>query len=158
MCTGSLFEVKIRERRDVDLPECVRALREVHDRDRYPDRWPTDPTAWLEPDRAAWVAEVDGTIAGHIVLMDREDGFWVSRLFTRPFARGTRVGEELLDRVRAHAGSRPLMLDVIEQSTSAIALYERTGWTLSSTRKAGWVMEDGTVPIERIYVADSEMN
>ncbi len=138
------------------MPECVRALREVHDRDRYPDRWPADPIVWLEPDRAAWVAEVDGAIAGHIVLMDREDGFWVSRLFTRPSARGMRVGEGLLDHVRAHAGSRPLMLDVIEQSTFAIALYERTGWTLSSTREAGWVMEDGTVPIERIYVADQK--
>lgn len=129
-------------------------LREVHERDGYPDRWPADPAAWLEPSEAAWVAEADGTLVGHLVLVDREDGFWVSRLFTRPTARGLGVGEALLKQARAHAGNRPLKLDVIEHSTAAIALYERTGWTLTGTRKAGWIMADGSEPIERMYVAD----
>ncbi|MDJ0394743.1 GNAT family N-acetyltransferase [Rhodococcus sp. G-MC3] len=146
--------MRIRRRLEADLPECVRALREVHDCDGYPDRWPADPVVWLEPTEAAWVAEVDGALVGHVVLVDREDGFWVSRLFVPPSARGMRVGEALLDRARTHAGGRALMLDVIEHSSSAISLYERTGWTLLGTRGADWTMADGTIPIERIYSAE----
>lgn len=45
------------------------------------------------------------------------------------------------------------MLDVIEHSGAAIALYERTGWSLVDRRPAGWIMSDGTRPMERIYAA-----
>ncbi|WP_269454875.1 MULTISPECIES: hypothetical protein [unclassified Rhodococcus (in: high G+C Gram-positive bacteria)] len=42
------------------------------------------------------------------------------------------------------------MLDVIERSSNAIELYERTGWTLVDTRPAEWTMSDGRRPVERV--------
>ncbi|CCQ15891.1 putative uncharacterized protein [Rhodococcus sp. AW25M09] len=50
------------------------------------------------------------------------------------------------------------MLDVIEYSTKAIELYERTGWTLVDRRPAEWTMSDGRRPVERIYCADPRSN
>jgi GNAT superfamily N-acetyltransferase len=148
--------VQVRPREDSDLPECVRALREVHESDGYPDRWPDDPEAWLAPSGtdAAWVAVAADSIVGHALLLRRDDALWVSRLFVRPSGRGLTVGASLLSKLRDHADGQTLMLDVIEQSGSAIALYERTGWSLVDRRPAEWVMSDGTIPMERIYAAD----
>ena len=95
--------------------------------DGYPHRSPDDPVGWLSPADldSAWIAERAGRVVGHLALVGREDALWVSRLFVRPDARRSHVGERLLDKARERG---VLMLDVIEQSTSAIALYERTGW------------------------------
>lgn len=98
-----------------------------------------------------WVAENDGGIVGHVCLVDRDGALWVSRLLVRPGARGLRIGAALLAIARTRG---TLMLDVIEQSEHAIKLYERTGWTLLTTRPADWTMADGTRPIERIYTTN----
>jgi hypothetical protein len=37
----------IRPRRSEDLEPCLRLLHAVHQRDRYPFRWPEDPPRWL---------------------------------------------------------------------------------------------------------------
>ncbi|RRQ27818.1 GNAT family N-acetyltransferase [Rhodococcus sp. Eu-32] len=147
--------MQVRPRENSDLPECVRALREVHESDGYPDRWPDDPATWLTPAEtdAAWVAEKANSIVGHALLVRRDAALWVSRLFVRPSGRGSAVGTSLLSRMRDYADGRTLMLDVIERSGAAIALYERTGWSLVDRRPAGWIMADGTRPMERIYVA-----
>lgn len=131
-----------------DLPGCVQVLREVHEADRYPDRWPEDPQAWLLPDADSWIAVTDGSILGHVSLVDRDDALWVSRLLVRPGTRGQQIGELLLEAARTRG---TLMLDVIEHSQHAIRLYERTGWTLIDTRPANWIMADGTRPVEHIY-------
>ncbi|MGB7240227.1 MAG: GNAT family N-acetyltransferase [Rhodococcus sp. (in: high G+C Gram-positive bacteria)] len=142
--------MEIRPRRPDDLPGCVRMLAEVHESDGYPNRWPDDPAEWLAPENsvAAWVAEHDGRLVGHLVLTGRNDELWVSRLFVDPSARGSKVGEALLRQARSCG---VLMLDVVESSERAIALYERTGWTLVGRRDAEWIMSDGTRPIERTY-------
>ncbi|WP_407442595.1 GNAT family N-acetyltransferase [Rhodococcus sp. (in: high G+C Gram-positive bacteria)] len=144
--------MNIRLRRPGDLAQCVEALSEVHTADGYPHRWPDDPVEWLSPADldTAWIAEQAGRIAGHLALVGREDAVWVSRLFVRPEARGSHVGERLLGKARERG---VLRLDVIEQSTTAIALYERTGWTLLERRPADWIMSDGTRPIERLYIS-----
>lgn len=148
---GSVDQVEIRRRRLSDLPECVRVLREVHEADRYPDRWPEDPQAWLLPDADSWIAVTDGRILGHVSLVDRDDALWVSRLLVRPGTRGQQIGELLLEAARTRG---TLMLDVIEHSEHAIRLYERTGWTLIDTRPANWIMADGTRPVEHIYTSN----
>lgn len=144
--------MNIRPRRPEDLAQCVEALSEVHTVDGYPHRWPDDPVGWLSPADldSAWIAERAGRVVGHLALVGREDALWVSRLFVRPDARRSHVGEGLLDKARERG---VLMLDVIEQSTSAIALYERTGWTLLVRRPADWTLSDGTRPMERLYIS-----
>lgn len=151
MTDGSVGSVEIRPRRATDLPECVQVLLEVHQSDAYPDRWPEDPQTWLLPGVESWVAVNGGRIVGHVCLVDRDDSKWVSRLLVRPGNRGQRIGEALLRAARARG---QLMLDVIENSTHAVRLYERTGWTLIETRPAGWILADGTRPVERIYVSN----
>jgi GNAT superfamily N-acetyltransferase len=60
----------IRDRTESDLGECVRLLADVHRRDGYPMHWPADPRHWLDPPEifAAWVATLDGQVAGHVAL------------------------------------------------------------------------------------------
>ncbi|MDI9895669.1 GNAT family N-acetyltransferase [Rhodococcus sp. IEGM 1381] len=147
----------VRPRNAVYLPRCVEALSEVHESDDYPHRWPPDPAGWLTPENmaAAWVAEHENCIVGHVVIVDKSGVLWVSRLFVRPGYRGSLVGDSLLRQARIGGAS---MLDVIERSSKAIELYERTGWTLVDTRPADWIMTDGRRPVERIYRVDPHSN
>lgn len=146
--------VLVRSRSPADLRLCVEALHEVHESDDYPHRWPLDPVSWLTPENmaAAWVAEQGNRIVGHVVIVDNPGALWVSRLFVRPGHRGSLVGDALLRQARIGGAS---MLDVIERSSKAIELYERTGWSLVDRRPANWIMSDGRRPVERIYRADA---
>ncbi|MFE2376942.1 GNAT family N-acetyltransferase [Streptomyces sp. NPDC059398] len=135
---------RIRPRQDADLDACVRILADVHARDRYPLYWPADPAAWITPDGllGSWVAELDGEVAGHAVLTPGAEAGTceVNRLYVSPAARGHRMGELLmcrLTRVARESGLRPL-LDVVTTHTSAVALYERLGWTRTATVHAYW--------------------
>ncbi|WP_405777588.1 GNAT family N-acetyltransferase [Streptomyces sp. NBC_00859] len=134
----------VRLRRDSDLDACVRILAEVHAGDAYPLHWPADPAGWLTPDGllGAWVAELDGTVAGHAVLSagERQGTCEVNRLYVSPAARGHRIGELLIGRLTVAAresGLRPL-LDVVTTNTAAVALYERLGWIRTATVHAYW--------------------
>lgn len=147
------------------MQRCVDALRAVHEADAYPSVWPDDPAGWLTPPGVvgAWVAESETEnvghvtaghiIVGHVIVVEKSSEWWVSRLFVTPAARGLSVGRALLAQARTHACGRPLMLDVIEDSADALALYERTGWTLIGRRPADWLMADGTRPTSRVYTA-----
>ncbi|TDC38800.1 N-acetyltransferase [Micromonospora sp. 15K316] len=145
--------VGIRDRTRPDLPYCVAVLAEVHRLDRYPLNWPANPEDWLSPSNAlnAWVAETaQGRILGHVAV-HRADLATnpasapvaeVSRLFVAPAARGHAVGARLLTRVRQWAAEHrfSLNLEIVDHqlSTSAIALYERTGWRHTHTTVAPW--------------------
>ncbi|MFJ6748938.1 GNAT family N-acetyltransferase [Streptomyces sp. NPDC091266] len=138
----------IRRRNATDLPACVALLAEVHTHSGYPHHWPADPARWLDPEglTAAWIAEADGVIVGHAALCGSE----VSRLYVGPAARGQGTGGRLLRRVEreaAAAGLRPV-LDVKTTDTSAIALYERLGWTRTGTEQQDWGA-GGTVWVHR---------
>lgn len=150
----------IRPRTDHDLDACVHALAAVHRADGYPVDWPEHPAEWLaQPSLlAAWVAELDGRVAGHISLSlsgtgDAAPGLWsaragvgpdatavVGRLFVAPEARGLGIGRLLLDRAVGEARSRQLrpVLDVVASDTAAIALYERLGWELLAEVEQEW--------------------
>jgi GNAT superfamily N-acetyltransferase len=163
----------VRGRTDDDLGECVKILAEVHRRDRYPMWWPEDPAGFLASPKIsdAWVATLDGRIAGHVALAATRPGdaapnlfgggvmygggvTMVSRLFVSPAARGHGVGRVLLDRAASAARQRGLqpVLDVDSTSAAAIALYERLGWHLLGTSEAQWGPRRVTV---RSYAAPS---
>jgi GNAT superfamily N-acetyltransferase len=135
-------------------------LARVHDGDGYPVNWPDRPGEWLmEPSQfAAWVAELDGRVVGHIGLSCSEAGdvapvHWsrregkpiqstavVSRLFVSPTARGYGIGALLMAEAVREAQERDLhpVLDVVATDTAAAALYERLGWHLLVTVDQRW--------------------
>lgn len=148
--SGDVGPCRVRPRRVVDVNECVRVLADVHEQDGYPVGWPDCPATWLAQSGqlAAWVAELDGQIIGHIALSrssggDLAPGLWssrvggraedagvISRLFVAPSARGRRVGSLLMAHAVRDAGERGLhpVLDVVATDSAAIAVYERLGW------------------------------
>jgi hypothetical protein len=68
LCNDAQVPVHIRTRRPSDLDGFVAALAGGHAADHYPLASPADPARWLTvPARmlSAWVADDDGTIAGH---------------------------------------------------------------------------------------------
>lgn len=134
-----------------DLPRLVRALRLVHDEDRYPASFPLDPEAFLAPRGlvAAWTARWNDEVVGHVGLSLRgpsestcvrtasertgvppERFGMVTRLFVAPSGRGRGVGDALMSAVEDALRARDLVgaLDVDDAATAAIRLYERRGW------------------------------
>ncbi|MFF3742683.1 GNAT family N-acetyltransferase [Streptomyces kronopolitis] len=128
----------IRPRRDTDLDACAAVLAAVHTRSGYPHHWPDNPARWLTPDglSAAWIAEADGTLAGHAALCGPE----ISRLYVAPAARGAGLGRRLLETAAAAARARGLrpVLEVKTTDTAAVALYERLGWLRHGTERQEW--------------------
>jgi GNAT superfamily N-acetyltransferase len=68
---GENGAVLVRPRLDDDLPGCGDVLRQVHRLDGYPRHLPGELMEFLDtPDtHAAWVAEVDGVLVGHVALV-----------------------------------------------------------------------------------------
>jgi len=152
--------VLIRPRTDADLAACVALMRRTHERDGYPRYWRRDPERFLvgERETAAFVAEHEGALVGHVAVhraagdpvlaaAQRRTGLApehlavVARLLVSPDARRLGVGRALLDRATRHAhaqGSRPV-LDVIQVDDAPARLYERAGWER---------LEPVTLPIE----------
>ncbi|MEV7185817.1 GNAT family N-acetyltransferase [Kitasatospora sp. NPDC093102] len=152
--------VVVRPRRADDLADCVRVLGDVHAADGYPADWPELPTAWLTPDGllAAWIAESDGGLAGHVGLArsapgDLAPALWshrtggppaltavVGRLYVAPRARGHLIGARLLACAVTHARALGLhpVLDVLATDTAAVALYRRLGWTNLGSGDQRW--------------------
>lgn len=64
----------------------------------------------------------------------------VSRLFVSPTARGHGIGTLLMARAVQEAKARAAhpVLDVLVSDTSAVALYERLGWSLLATVEQQW--------------------
>jgi GNAT superfamily N-acetyltransferase len=142
----------IRARTEADLDECVSLLADVHRLDGYPMRWPDNPADWLtEPGLfAAWVATLDGRLAGHVAISRVEAGdpaadlfgdgaASVSRLFVGAVARGHGTGAALLQHVTREARQRGLrpVLEVLA-TAPAVAFYERLGWRLLGSVDRQW--------------------
>jgi ribosomal protein S18 acetylase RimI-like enzyme len=153
----------IRPRTDVDLPSCIDAMRAAHEADGYPTVWPADPARWLtsrHADVAAWVADVNGTIVGHVALVHVDGGGPTSavvRLLVHPEARCSGIGRALMSAATDHAkahGNR-LVLEVADSGNAAIRLYERLGWRRVGERRAGWLEPSGRRPTLYDYVLDA---
>ncbi|RKT16600.1 ribosomal protein S18 acetylase RimI-like enzyme [Streptomyces sp. 1114.5] len=152
--------VVVRPRRGDDLADCVRVLGDVHTADGYPADWPDRPAAWLTPDGllAAWIAESQGRLAGHVGLArsapgDLAPALWshrtggppalsavIGRLYVAPGARGQHIGARLLARAVLHARALGLhpVLDVLATDTAAVALYRHLGWTHLGSGDQQW--------------------
>ena len=133
----------IRERSTEDLDECVAMLHRVHLSDAYPLVWPEDAAGWLNPAnlRQSWVALDSGRIIGHAMVRERDGVVSLNRLFVAPEGRGRGVAKGLLAKARQWAkedGVDRLVLDVVHTATTAIALYEQSGWHRTHSAPADW--------------------
>lgn len=155
-------EITVRHRSAGDLDACAYLLRQVHERDRYPVRWPADPVAFLTPpdELVTWVAHREETLVGHVMLADAPadlieqtsmgdhcgpaDTLVLLRLlFVSPAARGMRLGSRLLDLATAEATrlGRRTVLEVLSLNVDAIAVYEHAGWAAIATTAPDWAPE-----------------
>lgn len=73
----------VRPRESRDLAEAATVLTAVHESDGYPVEGVKDPEAWLSPEGllAAWVAELDGHVVGHVAINSPQPGEEVARLW-----------------------------------------------------------------------------
>ncbi|MGD0219333.1 MAG: GNAT family N-acetyltransferase [Acidimicrobiales bacterium] len=139
----------IRPRRDADIGSCVRLAEAVQDADGYPIHVTGSLRDFLvsRDGLAAWVAERDDTIVGHVALHGRGADAVVSlaaarleqatdrlgvvaRLFVAPDARRQGIGRALLETAAGEAIARGLwpVLDVPPVHDAAVRLYEACGW------------------------------
>ena len=154
------------------MDDLLRLAAAVQHHDGYPGRRPLDLLAFMCSSDAlcAWVAEHDGTIAGHVALhseslpvvmetaaraldVDRSELAVVARLIVDPTLRRSGVGRALLETAAADARRRGLhpILDVATHYDAAVALYEWCGW-----RNAGevtMVFGDGSQLQSYVYLA-----
>jgi GNAT superfamily N-acetyltransferase len=154
--------VRVRTRQLSDLDACVVALRRVHDTMGYPLVWPADPQGWLTHGTqvAAFVAEIDGVVRGHVAVTRPKPGeaasAWsaelgvpvdellcVSLLFVDPEAHSGGAGSRLLETAQAQIcgrGADPV-LEVVSLNTRAIAVYEARGWRRIGSVGYSWLPE-----------------
>jgi len=163
--------VPVRSRSEADVVPCARMARTVHAEDGYPAFLPTDFADFLADGGAvaAWVAERDNTIVGHVALHPRSSDAVmamastalglpgdrlgvVARLLVSRDARRGGVGHSLLATAANEAVARGLapILDVAVRYQPAIDLYESAGWL-----RAGRVtvhFDDGGTLDEYVYL------
>ncbi len=140
----------IRPKTDADAGGCLELLQRVRAVDGYPLHLKPEHVAAFftaEAETAAWVADVDGRIVGHVALHSPADyptlavaqqatGLpsdrltLLARLFTSPDLRRTGLGRTLLRHATEHARSlgQRAVLDVGQSLLSGVALYEAEGW------------------------------
>lgn len=151
--------VTVRARRDADVPGLVALLGEQQPSSRYPLRWPlpfpVERFLVRATEERAWVAEVDGVLAGHAAVSRPDEGMAeafalacpdhavteVSVLFTGTAFRGTGVGGRLLDTAVAaiRASGRTPALDVLPSHSTAVDVYRHRGWVEVGRVRPAWL-------------------
>jgi GNAT superfamily N-acetyltransferase len=168
-----MLAVLIRAKTEADTAGCVDLLLQVHRQDSYPLHLaPQEVPGFLagEHEEAAWVAERDGRIVGHVALhCPPEDPTLtvaagatgqptdalalVSRLFVAPDLRRTGLGRVLLRHAagQARAFGQRAVLDVGQALAPPIALYESEGW--NRVGELHPALDDGTILDLWVYVS-----
>jgi ribosomal protein S18 acetylase RimI-like enzyme len=161
--------VVVRRRTDDDFAALVQIMARTRATDDYPTYLPGDDyhRFLTRPESLeAWVAEWDGRICGHValnalaspgamqVLRDADIGGpvgAVARLLVDPGFRRQGVAGELLQTVRAAAQSqqRTPVIEVVESSNAAIALYRSAGWV--ELGRATLALPDGRELSELVF-------
>ncbi|ROR89790.1 GNAT family N-acetyltransferase [Nocardioides aurantiacus] len=156
--------VTLRPRRPEDVPRLAELLAAQQPTSHYPLRWPlpfpVEDFLVRPGEQAAWVAERDGVLLGHVALTDpgdladrfaaalpgrrRDDLAAVSVLVVAPASRGLGIGGLLLDTAVAHAraaGWLPV-LDVVPTHVGAVSLYRGRGWREVGSFRPPWLAEE----------------
>lgn len=145
----------VRARRDRDLPTCTRLMHRAFFEGQFPGTRRSAPREWLDgPDvLAAYVAERDGEILGHVAVTQvgldgpsalrwREitghpvaDLAGVGQLYVRPSFRSRGIGRSLVDAAVADIRSRGLVpvLEVVTHESLAPASTHDHAWRLRAS-------------------------
>jgi len=145
----------VRPRRSRDLATCTRLMHRAFFEGQFPGTRRNEPRDWIDGSDvlAAYVAERDGEIVGHVAVtrvgLDRAtDLRWreitghpvtdlagVGQLFVRPSFRGQGIGRSLVDAALADIRSRRLVpvLEVVTHESLAPAYAHGHGWRLRAT-------------------------
>jgi GNAT superfamily N-acetyltransferase len=99
----------------------------IRSRDRMLHLLETDPDS-------AWVAEVDGEVAGIALALVREGMWFLSALFVEPGYQGRNLSRELLEASMKTATDRAWILTT--DDTRAVHRYQRAGFDLHPTYTA----------------------
>ena len=120
----------------------------------------------LVPDRALFVARLEGVIVGTSQLVkpshNNEAGNFnatITTFFVAPWARGHGLARSLLSTVIGHArgeGFKMLSLDVRETQAAAISLYESAGFARWGT-KPKYAYVDGGFIAGHFYFKDLDI-
>jgi ribosomal protein S18 acetylase RimI-like enzyme len=105
-----------------------------------PPRPMTDDYAAVVRDLRVTVAELDGEIAGLLVLAVDEEGFLIDNVAVHPALQGLGLGRQLLELAEQEArraGFDSIYLYTHELITERIAMYERIGYVEFDRRPAG---------------------
>ena len=163
--TEGFEEVVVRERTGADVPALATVLADQQPHSGYPQNWPlpypVESFIARADEDAAWVAELHGRVVGHVAVSRVEPGLeadlWtagagrpreelaaVAVLFVDHTMVGRGVGKALLARaVAAIRGSgRTPVLDVVQETASAVELYRRTGWQVVGEGRPRWLPDD----------------
>ena len=141
--------MELRARTPNDLEALAGVAARVQASDGYPHYLPDEDFVRFltrpEP-LCAWVAEIAGTVVGHVAIsagtsspavmqLVRDDGVegeigFIARLLVDPSVRRRGLGTRLLEQARREAmarGRRPA-LEVVRTASAAISLYRAAGW------------------------------
>ncbi|KQT94851.1 hypothetical protein ASG49_02610 [Marmoricola sp. Leaf446] len=147
------------------MPGLAHLLAEQQPTSHYPLRWPlpfpVEDFLVRPGEHAAWVAERDGAVLGHVAVTAPGDELAarfaatlpgvrpdelaaVSVLFVALASRGLGLGGRLLDTAVAHvrAAGRVPVLDVVPTHAGAVALYRRRGWREVGSFRPPWLAAD----------------
>ena len=145
----------VRARRPRDLTTCTRLMHRAFFEGQFPGTRRNEPREWIDGTDvlAAYVAERDGEIVGHVAvtrvgLDAASDLRWrevtghpvtdlagVGQLFVRPSFRGQGIGRSLVEAALADIRSRGLVpvLEVVTHESLAPAYAHGHGWRLRAT-------------------------
>lgn len=139
----------IRLRQEADLEQCASLMKEVYTSDGYPVEGADDARKFLSDPKiqAAWIAEREGNIIGHVCINKPTPGdasvalWWqqhgtkepiavLGRLFLHREARSSGLAAKLLDAAVSWASNRGLrlVLFALTRIPAPIRFYERQGW------------------------------
>ncbi|KAI2770654.1 putative acetyltransferase [Daldinia loculata] len=147
----------IRPRTDHDIPACLQVLNVVYKDSGYPVQGVGDPAQFFNKYETTWVAEVGGTVVGHIALAEGAAGnvavdLWqkqhpedvhiavIGRLFVHPDNRKGGTASKLISTAVKEArgrGQRLLMFALIKDQ-DAIRLYRKLGWQYFGNTVYNW--------------------
>jgi GNAT superfamily N-acetyltransferase len=158
-------EVVVRPRTGEDIAALAEVLAGQQPHSGYPQNWPlpfaVESFIARADEDAAWTAELGGRVVGHVAVARVEPGLeadlWtagaglpreqlaaVSVLFVDHTVTGRGVGKALLATAVAaiRDSGRTPVLDVVQETASAVELYRRTGWQVVGEGRPWWLPDD----------------